>query len=344
MKIGSFSVILNSEEYLKNNIVFPYSDTQVLYKVTQMNSNHGGEEKYIDFLNISNDYVTKNYKETIKNINKDDKLLEYIKDNIKQFDEYNINNIFYKNILTEYKIVGYFVENAGNIDLFDTLTDLINLEDNIWVNGIENNINSKVYEFSYHMCKCLEYLQDNKMGHFDIKPENIIYSDNLNISFGKRFKLIDFGFADKYPFEKYSNKMSGTPIYTPCLLKNYNYPEWALKIKTNDWLYNPARHKYYHYICYNYVPELIYKTDVFSMGVVFTQLLYYINDYLYRLQGRTLQFNNLNKLIKHMTHKDIVIRYFSIDCINYLDKYLDEDEINDNDCGSFNCFNKCFKN
>ena len=348
--MGGFSVILTSTEYLKNNIIIPNNEScdNVLYKVSQIKKTHNGEEQYIDFLNKKNDYVSKIFKDTFKIIT-DDKLLDYIKDNIKKYDTYNINNLFYNNIKTEYKICGYFVENAGKIDLFDTLTTLINLEDNIWVNDIENDIgindvNSKIYEFSYHMCKCLEYLQDNKIGHFDIKPENIVYNDNGDVSFGNRFKLIDFGFVDSYPFDIYSKKMCGTPLYIPCMLQNTNYPGWALKIKTNDWNYNTVNKKYYHYINYNYVPELIYKTDVFSMGIVFNQLLYYINDYLYRLYSRSLQFNNLNKLIKQMTHKDIVIRYFSIDCIKYLDKYLYEDDSNDNDCRTLNCFKKCLKN
>jgi len=311
-------------------------DEKVLYKVTRMTDTHNGEEKYIDFLNTQNDYVAKLYKETIKNINENDTLLEYITENIKKYDNDNINNLFYKNIKTEYKISGYFVENAGGTDLFDTLTDLINLDDNIWINDTK----SKVFGFVYQMCKCLEYLQANKMGHFDIKPENIMYNDHSHTPFGKRFKLIDFGFADKYPFEKYSNRMSGTPLYTPCYLKNHTYPAWALKIRANDWLYNPMRRKYYHYICYNYFPELIYKTDVFSMGVVFNQLLYYINDYVYRSHNRTFQFRTIKTLVTNMTHKDIVSRYYSVDCINDLDEYL-EDDNSDNNCF---CLKKCLKN
>ena len=330
MKIGGFSVILTLDEV--SNRVVP--DEHVLYKVTQCKKTHNGEDTYIDFLKTQNDYVAKIYKDTIVNINDDDKLLEYIKDNIKKYDNDNINNIFYNNIKSDYKLIGYFIENGGSIDLFDTLTHLINLEDNIWMADTEN----KVYSFSIHMCECLKYLQDNKMGHFDIKPENIIYNDSGTVSFGKRFKLIDFGFADRFPFEKNSTKMCGTPLYIPCMLPNTNYPEWSLKIKTNDWNYNPVQKKYYHYINYTYEPELIYKTDVFSMGIVFNQLLHYINDYLYRLHSRQNQFTTIRNLIKHMTHKDIVSRYYSVDCINFLE--ADVEPISENCL----CLKRCFKN
>ena len=40
--------------------------------------------------------------------------------------------------------------------------------------------------------------KENKIGHFDIKPENIIYNNNqMMIPFEKRFKLIDFGFVGR---------------------------------------------------------------------------------------------------------------------------------------------------
>ena len=100
MKIGGFSVILTSYEV--SNRAVP--DEHVLYKVTQCKKTHNGENIYIDFLNTKNDYVAKIYKDTIVNINDDDKLLEYIKDNIKKYDIYNINNIFYNNIKSDYKL------------------------------------------------------------------------------------------------------------------------------------------------------------------------------------------------------------------------------------------------
>ena len=134
MRIGSFSVILDSKEYINQNIVFPTHDNDdndknnILYKITQIKNYHNGEELYSDFFNKENDYLARIYKYTIKEIDKNDKLITYIKANIKKCEDYDINQIFKNNILTDYKLLGYFIENVGNYDLHDTLSQLIELE------------------------------------------------------------------------------------------------------------------------------------------------------------------------------------------------------------------------
>ena len=336
MKLGSFSVILSTDEYLKNNIQPPSLEEKetYLYKITQIKKSHNGEELYIDFLNKKNDYLATIYKDTMCNISKDDKIVQYIKENIKKCEDYDINEIFKNNILADYKLLGYFVENVGQTDLFDTLTDLVYLKNNIWSEDTENNINI----FSVQMCKCLEYLQSHKMGHFDIKPENIVYNNNIKIPFDKRFKLIDFGFADHYPFIKFTSKIYGSYDYIPLYFKHIDYPQWRINNNPNDWFYNPIQKKYVHYTSNNNNYELIYKSDVYSMGTVFNQLIYYIEDHFLKLNQKDINLNHIKNLIKQMTHSNILERYYAIDCIHFLD---DNDEDNIQSCL---CLTKCLKN
>ena len=255
MRFGSFSIILNGDEY--NKFGFKNNDNDLL-KITHLKQHHNRECILDDpFLTHSNDYVIKIYKNTLVDITNTD-FLEYLKDGVNKYDNDKINQMFKQNLINEQKLKGYFVENLGDIDLFDTLTNLVKLEVNIWIIDTYKRIN----KFVLQMCGVLQYLQDNKIGHFDIKPENIIYNNNkMMIPFEKRFKLIDFGFAEKYPFKKYSNNLCGSTNYTP-----YNSPTkdnyiWVIKEKVNDWIYNPVQKTYVHYIHRNNSgdPELIIK-------------------------------------------------------------------------------------
>ena len=57
----------------------------------------------------------------------------------------------------------------------------------------------------------IQFLHDNRVCHFDIKPENITYC-----LFNRHFKYIDFGYAEVYPFSEYiNNGPKGTPDYIP---------------------------------------------------------------------------------------------------------------------------------
>ena len=89
MRFGSFSVILDSKEYINQNIVFPNDDNDdnsILYKITQIKNSHNGEELYSDFFDKKNNYLARIYKDTFKEIDKNDKLITYIKENIKKYD------------------------------------------------------------------------------------------------------------------------------------------------------------------------------------------------------------------------------------------------------------------
>ena len=171
MKFGSFSVLLDENEYNKFGFKPNTNDLHTsLFKITHLKDGNMGDITYSDFLNKKNDFVVKIYNESnIINVNSNKLLIHYLQDGIKKYDEYKINKIFNTGLKEEINLKGYFLENLGDIDLFDTLTQLIKLENNIWI--IDKN--KRINEFISHMCEVLEYLKENNIGHFDIKPENI---------------------------------------------------------------------------------------------------------------------------------------------------------------------------
>jgi len=342
MKFGSFSILLNKDEYSQFNII-NVSDindiednNEPLFKITQLTTGNMGDITNIDFLNKKNDYVVKICKENYLINISNQLLIDYLKKSIKKYDEYRVNKIFKSNLKNEINLKGYFLENLGEIDLFDTLTHLIELKSNIWI--IDTNI--RIYKFFEQMCKTLEYLQLNGIIHLDIKPENIIYNNNkILIPFEKRFKLADFGFADKYPFERYRNKICGSIDYTPYYNFNKNKAEWCINNNPNDWLFNPIKKKSIHYVDRtNFKPKIIFKTDIYSMGIVFNQLLYYINSYMKHKKSDIIDDDIVIDLINKMTHKDILKRFYAIDCIKFLKNK--QDNSNKYYKKIFNCCNK----
>ena len=110
-----------------------------------------------------------------------------------------------------------------------------------------------------HLSSAVHELHKYNICHFDIKPENIVYNDgNTSLPFSKKFKIIDFGFSEYYPFEKASKSCLGTEFYMPASLKK-PYPEWAIKNRPNDWSFDYVTRNIYHYINYNgYDYNLLY--------------------------------------------------------------------------------------
>lgn len=80
--------------------------------------------------------------------------------------------------------------------------------------------------FMIQIKDAIKYLYENKILHRDLKPQNILISDNNLI------KLCDFGFAKIFDDENYMIKtICGTPIYmAPEIIKHNNY-----SIKSDLW-------------------------------------------------------------------------------------------------------------
>ena len=318
MKIGSFSFVLTKLEYGKFNFKLneenKLEDEDKLFKLTILNYDND-ELSNIDILEKKNKYLCRIYKESIQDINVNLKLKHFLLTSLEK-SNLDFEHEFLKNVNLNLK--GYFVENLGSNDLFDTLTNLINFKNNIWSINTLNKLN----KFITHMLEALLYLKKNGLCHFDIKPENIMYLNSMNLTFGERFKLIDFGFSEKYPFKKYLKKICGSAFYTPYPIDKIEYPSWAINGKCNDWIHSTILRKKYHYVSFNKNGDnykLLYKTDVYSMGVTFNQLIYYIERYNENKKNDKLNLVKLNTLITHMTHCDINKRYYSEECLIFLE-------------------------
>jgi len=300
MKFGTFSTILNYNEYSK--LKFDHIEKQnVVLKLTYENIKHNGEIEFINFLNKDSKYVCRIYKDSITKVKLSPLIYTYLK---KSLDKYDNDRIC--KILKYSHFNSYFIENLGDYDVFDKIDDLLNKK-NIW------DSNEKLLLFIQHMCESLEYLQKNSICHFDIKPENIMYNDR-EPEFGLRFKLIDFGFAEQYPFNNYRNKIVGTKYYVPRYYNNIDYPEWHTKIKCNDWIDNNNISK--HSVIVNKLDyNLIYKTDIFSLGMVFTHLLYYLKPVY-----TEIDYDIYDTLLFNMTHYDIEKRYSCQNCLVSLEE------------------------
>ena len=77
-----------------------------------------------------------------------------------------------------------------------------------------------IRSFVYQMCKAVSYLHKNNMIHRDVKPENLLIDENLNL------KLCDFGFARKIKLNKQNNNVDTMTDYVAT--RWYRSPELLL--------------------------------------------------------------------------------------------------------------------
>jgi cyclin-dependent kinase-like len=74
--------------------------------------------------------------------------------------------------------------------------------------------------FVFQMCKAVSYLHKNNMIHRDVKPENLLIDENLNL------KLCDFGFARKVKLNRQNNNIDTMTDYVAT--RWYRSPELLL--------------------------------------------------------------------------------------------------------------------
>lgn len=67
------------------------------------------------------------------------------------------------------------------------------------------------YDMVCDMLSALSFLDDNQVVHFDVKPQNILFTTKQHSVSGYIFQLADFGLAGKPPF--LMNDVRGTPGY-----------------------------------------------------------------------------------------------------------------------------------
>ena len=77
-----------------------------------------------------------------------------------------------------------------------------------------------IRSFVFQMCKAVSYLHKNNMIHRDVKPENLLIDENLNL------KLCDFGFARKVKLNRQNNNVDTMTDYVAT--RWYRSPELLL--------------------------------------------------------------------------------------------------------------------
>ena len=200
----------------------------------------------------------------------------------------------------------FFVNYAGKEDLQDSIAYL---NDNHF-SPIWNNY-SNIMNFITQIIDAIRFLHDRKICHLDIKPENIMINDEK-----KQFRLIDFGFSSKEPFNDYVFDLRGTPGYFP---KQYNFDnstKFLPKIEANDFI-----------LVNNELPivknrKLVYKIDSYCLGRILYFLTYIFDEnYIpncFNWYGKTEKRvkNIMNDLLENDVQKRITIqecyeKYFS---------------------------------
>ena len=83
-----------------------------------------------------------------------------------------------------------------------------------------HGLSPKLIRSFYQMCKAVDYLHKNNMIHRDVKPENLLIDEKLNL------KLCDFGFARKVKLNKNNNNVDTMTDYVAT--RWYRSPELLL--------------------------------------------------------------------------------------------------------------------
>ena len=291
---GSFSIILGNGYYdefidnlgsnmninplfLKNyeegNDIYPKNtNNSKLMKISYMHDIHN--EKIIDEIReIKNHelYFCVPEKEKVE-IHKRSLLYNFIS-TLKFNDE--IHPIIEKQVDLYYS----YILNVGDLDLQFIMEKIYENNDlSIW----EENTTNKMSEFIKYSIDALDFLHSRKLVHLDIKPENIMYNELSTSKFGKRFRIIDFGFADRFPFVNSLEKPKGTHGYIPTFYYSNNEP-WLPTSNPTDW----GEDGHISKIFYDDKRYSITKSDIYSLG----RTIFYL-DYL-------LDFNINNTLYSH---------------------------------------------
>lgn len=279
---GSFSIILGNGYYnefidnLENNMninplflknyeegndIYPKNtDNSKLMKISYIHQTHN--EKIIDELRkIENHelYFCIPEEEKVE-IHKRSLLYNFI-------STLKFENKIHPIIKKQFNLYYSYILNVGDLDLQFIMEKIYENNDlSIW----EENTTKKITEFIKYTIDALDFLHSRNIVHLDIKPENIMYNELSKSKFGKRFRIIDFGFADKFPFINSLEKPKGTRGYIPIFHYSNNEP-WMPTSNPNDWSVNGHISK----IFYDDKRYSITKSDIYSLG----RTIFYL-DYL----------------------------------------------------------------
>jgi len=283
-------------------------DNTKLMKITYYNSSHN-EELLDDLRELDNfnSYFCIPEKEKIV-IYKKSLLYNFI--STLKF-EGKIHNIIKKQENLYYS----YISNVGNLDLQFIMEKIYVKNDlSIW----EENVTWKMKDFIKYMIDALDFLHTRNIVHLDIKPENIIYNELSTSKFGNRFRIIDLGFADIYPFKKCLDKPKGSQGYMPIYHYSIN-EQWMPTSNPNDWSVDGHISK----IFYDDKRYSITKSDIYSLG----RTIFYL-DYLLDL--------NINNSV-HFTYSFFCCKRknkkkYNNDMLNLLSYRMTEEKIENRFC------------
>ena len=293
LKTGTWSVILG-EKYYED---FFKVTKNVLLKVTKILPKHN-ETEYLELVREIKDY-NKFYTIPYKNIY-----------DLKKNDSFH----FYIKRLVQYQKLEIFdndlhclcIDYAGDNDLLDIIQKMKESKSNLFWKSYDD-----LLVFAKHILMGLSFLHEKQLAHLDMKPENIMYNDKT-----KEFRIIDFGFTQKYPFEEYIQSPRGTPGYFP---RQFNFEKpnkWLPKIETNDFAEEDGE------ILMKREPSNVYKVDSFCFG----RVLYFLREVFeeniqescFSCFNKKSSKNNLDKIIISLLDNNVRSRLTPKECLELL--------------------------
>ena len=238
---------------------------------------------------------SKVYKAKFKKYNKTIaiKIILRDKEEKKNINEVKISKkLKYKNIIDFYSIFTIKKDKLDCIMMeYGDLGNLINFKKNILKGSYLSE--SLLCYISYQILKGLKYCQKSKVAHLDIKPQNIILNDYLDV------KLIDFSISMDY------SKINSDFIKIPFRGTNFYISPEIFENKTIKL-------------------KDINKIDLYSLGVV----LFYLAFGYYPFGLSLEDANNYDKIYNKIM-KDLEIKnennWYSSHFIDFLKKLLEKD-------------------
>ena len=141
-------------------------------------------------------------------------------------------------------------------------------------------------KYSKQLATGLKYLYDNNILHRDLKPQNILLTDDLNI------KIADFGFARKVDKNMLLNTLCGSPMYmAPEIINKQDY-----SIKSDLWSVGIIIYQ----MIYGHVPFEVTN---------FVQLIKKINNEQINYENPNIEISNeCLALIKNLLQVEVDMR------------------------------------
>lgn len=234
LKTGANSIVLGPGRYG----TYFKPKTNKLLKVTRIIKDH---DEFRLLANVRSIYNYKNFYAIPEDLGvvlkKDDSFYKYLEDLVK----FEYMTIFKDDLYC------YYMNYAGKKDLLDIINSIdVHKDFSIFKNY------KTIYKFTKQILSGLKFLHEKDIAHLDIKSENIMYNEYDN-----KFRIIDFGFSSKYPFDDYIQTVKGTPGYFPKQFDNTEVTESLPMIYANDMNHIPPM---------KYNRRLVYKIDSYCFG------------------------------------------------------------------------------